>query len=156
MTFGERLKHARERTKRTQKQIEKCTKISAKSLSRYETNASAPDPDTISLLTRLYDVSPAYILGFSDTLGHLNESDPSADAYSAHEKTLIAAYRRMPAMQAAVDTLLGIDDKPAAGRTVRVAAQGGGVVSHVITATDDEIRQAATEDDENFEEFPEI
>lgn len=70
LSFGARLRKARERKGLTQSQVSKLTKISDKSLSRYETGASAPDPDTIQELIRLYDVSTDYIMGFSPIMGH--------------------------------------------------------------------------------------
>ncbi len=73
LTFGERLRRARERKGLTQAEVSKITHISDKSLSRYETNSSAPDPDTIAELIRLYDVSADYILGLSYNMGHTAE-----------------------------------------------------------------------------------
>ena len=74
LTFGERLKKARERKGLSQKQVMALINLSDKSLSRYETNSSAPDPDTIQELIRLYDVSADYILGLSPILGHAPEN----------------------------------------------------------------------------------
>ena len=54
----------------------KITSITDKSLSRYENGASAPDPDTILELIRLYDVSADYIMGLSLQMGHA--SDPAS------------------------------------------------------------------------------
>lgn len=74
LTFGERLKKARERKGLSQKQVMALINLSDKSLSRYETNSSAPDPDTIQELIRLYDVSADYILGLSPIMGHAPEN----------------------------------------------------------------------------------
>lgn len=73
LSFGERLKRARERKGLTQAQVMKLTKITDKSLSRYENNVTAPDPETIRELIRLYDVSPDYIMGFTSELGRCPE-----------------------------------------------------------------------------------
>lgn len=70
LSFGERLKMARERRGLTQAQVMRLTNISDKSLSRYETNSTTPDPETIQVLVRLYDVSTDFILGFSPVMGH--------------------------------------------------------------------------------------
>ena len=50
--------------------------------------------------------------GLGITISELQEygSDKNCIALSEHEKTLITAYRSNPAMQSAVDKLLGIDD----------------------------------------------
>lgn len=76
LSFGERLKRARERKGLTQAQVMKITSITDKSLSRYENGASAPDPDTILELIRLYDVSADYIMGLTLQMGHA--SDPAS------------------------------------------------------------------------------
>lgn len=93
LSFGERLKRARERKGLTQAQVMKITNISDKSLSRYENGASAPDPDTILELIRLYDVSADYVMGLSLEMGHATDpysgsslASPSvASAPDAHE-----------------------------------------------------------------------
>ncbi len=70
LSFGERLRKARERKGLTQAQVMKATNITDKSLSRYENNATAPDPETIRKLIVLYDVSSDYIMGLSYVMGH--------------------------------------------------------------------------------------
>lgn len=82
LSFGERLRKARERKGLTQSQVMKLTSITDKSLSRYENNTTAPDPETIRELIRLYDVSPDYIMGFSLVMGHA-PSDLSGTSLSA-------------------------------------------------------------------------
>ena len=83
LSFGERLKKARERKGLSQKQVMALINLSDKSLSRYETNSSAPDPDTIQELIRLYDVSADYILGLSPIMGHAPESVGAAGTSTA-------------------------------------------------------------------------
>ncbi len=75
LTFGERLKCARERKGMTQQQVKNLINISDKSLSRYETNVSSPDPDTIAKLIKPYDVSADYILGLSPIMGESTNCD---------------------------------------------------------------------------------
>lgn len=67
---------------------------------------------------------------------------------SDHEKAVIEAYRAKPDMQAAIDTLLGIGDKKQE-RTIKIAAYGGGITEHRITANDEDIKKAikASEND---------
>lgn len=74
ISFGERLKRARKRRGLTQAQVMEMTGITDKSLSRYENGASAPDPDIILALIRLYDVSADYIMGLSVQMGHATVS----------------------------------------------------------------------------------
>lgn len=88
VSFGERLKRARERKGLTQSQVADVTSISNKSLSRYENGASAPDPETILELLRLYDVSADYIMGLSNEMGHCAGSSltpPEICGPDAHE-----------------------------------------------------------------------
>ncbi len=70
LTFGERLRMARERKGLSQLDVYKATNIGNKSLSRYENNKTAPDPEAMKLLITLYDVSADFILGLSDEMGH--------------------------------------------------------------------------------------
>jgi len=69
LNFGERLRRARERKGLTQVDVYRAIGLNNKSLSRYENGATAPDPDTVRDLIRLYDVSADYILGLSDEMG---------------------------------------------------------------------------------------
>ena len=91
LSFGERLRRARERKGLTQAQVMKLTHISDKSLSRYENGASAPDPDTILELIRLYDVSADYVLGLSPEMGHVKDSGSASGAGSSMAAPLLAA-----------------------------------------------------------------
>lgn len=70
ITFGERLRMARERSGLTQLEVYKAIKLSNKSLSRYENDATSPDPETIKALIELYDVSADFIMGLSENMGH--------------------------------------------------------------------------------------
>lgn len=75
-SFGERLKAARERRGLTQAEVQKRIGLGFRSLSRYETGTAAPDPETVTELIRLYDVSADYIMGLSPEMGHA--TDPSS------------------------------------------------------------------------------
>ena len=69
-TFGERLRQARKRKGLSQMDVFDAIGLSNKSLSRYEKGDTAPSPETIKRLARLYDVSAEYILGLSSEMGH--------------------------------------------------------------------------------------
>ena len=69
LSFGERLRLARERKDMTQLDAYRAIGLNNKSLSRYENGVTAPDPDTVRDLIRLYDVSSDFILGLSDDMG---------------------------------------------------------------------------------------
>ena len=157
--IAERLKRARKDAHLTQLDVETCTGIGSKSISRYECGSSAPEPDTIVKLLRLYDVSAAYILGLSDRPGRFDQSADAAsaatDGLSAAEQRLLAAYRgAAPERRALAEQALGLPAKvPPAPRTVLVAAQGGGVTAHTVTASDEQIRQALEEARSNSDDF---
>jgi len=54
LSFGERLRLARERKGLTQMDVYRAIGLNNKSLSRYENGTTAPDPDTVRDLIRLY------------------------------------------------------------------------------------------------------
>ncbi|MDD3230528.1 MAG: helix-turn-helix transcriptional regulator [Oscillospiraceae bacterium] len=96
LTFGERLRMARERKGLSQLDVYKAINLNNKSLSRYENNATAPDPETVKALVQLYDVSADFILGLSDDMGNVcppsgtSKSKPkAADAISSGDAELI-------------------------------------------------------------------
>lgn len=74
LTLGERLKKARKRKGMSQAAVCAAIGISDKALSRYETNAASPAPDTLQKLSRLYDVSSEYILGNTDIMGSSSDT----------------------------------------------------------------------------------
>lgn len=82
-TFGERLRKARKRRGLSQMDVFDAIGISNKSLSRYENGDTAPNPETLKRLIRLYDVSSEYILGLTAEMGH------SADNASPDGENLI-------------------------------------------------------------------
>lgn len=73
-TFGERLKIARKRKGLSQMEVFDAIGLSNKSLSRYEKGDTAPSPETLKRLIRLYDVSSEYILGLTSEMGHSSDS----------------------------------------------------------------------------------
>lgn len=157
--IAERLKQARKNKHLTQLDVEARTDICSKSISRYECGASAPEPETIVTLIRLYDVSAAYILGLADRPGHFDQNTAAPASVevglSAAEQRLLAAYRgAAPERRALAEQALGLPAKvPPAPRTVLVAAQGGGVTAHTVTASDEQIRQALEEARSNSDDF---
>ena len=97
LTFGERLRMARERAGLSQLDVYKAINLSNKSLSRYENDATTPDPETIKALIELYDVSADFIMGLSDEMGRArsskcgtSKSKPKmAEAVASGDKELI-------------------------------------------------------------------
>lgn len=74
LTFGERLRMARERADLSQLDVYRAINLNNRSLSRYENNATSPDPETVKALIELYDVSADFIMGLSDEMGRAHPS----------------------------------------------------------------------------------
>ncbi|MDK2867699.1 MAG: hypothetical protein PWP51_2741 [Clostridiales bacterium] len=89
LTFGERLRKAREQAGLTQLDVYKAINLNNKSLSRYENNATSPDPETVKALILLYGVSADFILGISDQMqNHYIDNDDFLSALTAAETAL--------------------------------------------------------------------
>lgn len=93
------LKRLRENSGLTIHEVGQQIGKSGKTVSAWEHKRGQPDADTLILLCDIY--------GVKDILAEFRD-DPETISLSAHEETLILAYRNKPEMQAAVDTLLGI------------------------------------------------
>lgn len=63
ISFGERLKIAREQKGLTQEQVYRKTKINNKAISRYENDQASPAIDAITKLMDLYEVDANYLFG---------------------------------------------------------------------------------------------
>lgn len=63
MSFGSRLRQARQNAKMTQKEL--ASKIDAKhnSISNWENDQNKPDPDTIELICGVLNITPNFLLG---------------------------------------------------------------------------------------------
>jgi transcriptional regulator with XRE-family HTH domain len=80
--LSERLKSARDHKNLKQTQVKERTGINNKTLSGYENGVSIPDPDTLTRLADLYEVSTDYLYGRTndprlrvDGMPFLNEKD---------------------------------------------------------------------------------
>lgn len=78
-TLGERLRKARKRKGLSQMDVFDALGISNKSLSRYEKDTSAPSPEVLKKLSRLYDVSSEYILGVTAAMGQSSDNVSDGD-----------------------------------------------------------------------------
>ena len=70
MTFGARLRMAREHKGYTQIEVSRRTGINNKSLSHYENDLYSPDFESIRKLAKLYDVSTDYLFGLIEKFNH--------------------------------------------------------------------------------------
>lgn len=91
------------------------TSIGKSSLSQYIAGMYEPKADKIYLLAKALNVSEAWLMGY-DVPMEREEIQPNFEikkseeklSLTDHERLLIEAYRRQPAMQPAVDKLLNV------------------------------------------------
>lgn len=97
LSFGERLRLSRENKGLKQKDVCNYINLSNKSLSRYETDKSSPDPEMILKLAKLYNVSLDFLFGVSDELNTSKEQQKAA--FSIDEQNLVRDYRELSTEQ---------------------------------------------------------
>lgn len=66
MTFGEKIKAARQAKHYTQKQLADMVHAKHNSISDWESDRYKPDMDTIERLCGVLDITPTYIMGVKD------------------------------------------------------------------------------------------
>lgn len=66
MDIGERIKEARKRAGKTQKELAELMKVQQRDVSRWENNIIAPTAVTTIALCKALNVSADYILGLSE------------------------------------------------------------------------------------------
>lgn len=92
--IGNRLKNSREKNNLSQIQVSKLTGINNKTLSNYENGVSYPDPDTITLLAKLYKVSADYLLGLDEEMNNDIQLDEFQFALYGEVKDLTEAQKK--------------------------------------------------------------
>lgn len=132
-------------------------------------NISNMGRDKIARLSEILDVSPLVFIyddiskmqKLSTTVG----MDSSLNFLTVHENTVITAYRNQPAMQPAVDKLLGVSQEEPRSVTsefsspspaphpVRTAALGGGTQCGSPSDSREKADSAAAADDEDLNGF---
>ncbi len=83
MTFGKKLRQARNEKHLTQKQLAEFVNAKHNSVSDWENDKNKPDPDTIELLCGVLEISPNYLL------------NSKSDDFSVSEKEIIRKYRKL-------------------------------------------------------------
>ena len=101
MGFQERLREARQRAQLTQQQVADALGIDKSTYSGYETGKREPDVLKIKRLLVLLNVPSSYLLEV--------EMPTVKGGLTAHEQTLLDAYRAKPEFQLSVDKLLDVD-----------------------------------------------
>ncbi|MFK7693814.1 helix-turn-helix domain-containing protein [Paenibacillus sp. HJGM_3] len=80
MTFGARLKRARNNKRLTQHEVAKILGLNFTTISKYENDKSQPDNDTLTQLSQLYDVTIDWLL-LGETKSVSDEPYPAAKVY---------------------------------------------------------------------------
>lgn len=106
--FSDRLKKAM--SIRNIKQNDLCyiTGIPKSAMSQYVSGAFNPKQNRTYLIAKALDVSEAWLLGLNVSMERTENIDFEL---TSHEKAVITAYRNQPAMQEAVDRLLGVQEE---------------------------------------------
>lgn len=101
--IAQKLQELRIKSGLTADEVGKKIGKSGKTVNAWEHNHGQPDAETLIALCDIYDVE--------DILMEFREEKPSSAIFhlNEHEQELVVAYRKHPAMQDAVDKLLGID-----------------------------------------------
>lgn len=69
--LGSRIEQLRKNKSMTQKDLAEKLNLSPKAISFYELDQRSPSYDTVQALAEIFEVSPAYLLGWIDEEGNL-------------------------------------------------------------------------------------
>ena len=83
MTFGAKLRQARQKKGYTQKQLAQLIDAKHNSISNWENDQNKPDPDMIEIICGVLEIKPNYLF---------NQTD---DSYTTEEENLIENYRHL-------------------------------------------------------------
>ena len=117
--FSDRLRSLRKNCGLSQQKLaDSIGTVSKSSINMYERGDREPGLETMEAFADFFNVDLDFLYGKSDvpnrTLAQVQEAVPSVGnsslVLSPHEKIVIVAYRANPAMQPAVDRLLGVEE----------------------------------------------
>lgn len=91
-TLINRIKKSLEDKNMTKAELARITGISNSSLSEYLTGKYEPKQDKIALIARALNVSPAWLMGFDDTLSAKEEREIESDLEDMMNSVAAAAY----------------------------------------------------------------
>lgn len=141
MRFGERLKAYRLQKDYTLKYVADYVGVTEATVQRWESgNIKSIRHTRVEKLAEILGVDLSCLIG-SDDIRTFSDSEPDrflSASLSTHENLVITAYREQPAMQPAVDRLLGVS-QDTDGTPLQIAAKGGGTDERTTAITDEEI-----------------
>lgn len=107
-------------------------------------------------IAKFLNVSVEYLKGETDIKRPVdNSAQPNlkfVNGLFPDEVRLITIYRNNPEIRAKIQAFLEVNGEPLhsnSKRIIEIAAYGGGVMEHTVTATDEEIRQAIEESNDD-------
>ena len=107
--FSDILKKLRKENHITQEVLAAKIGVERSSIGKYEASGVIPSIDVLIKIADIFNVTLDYLLG-RETFGSRLQADESP--LTGKELALISAYRNNPAMQGAVDKLLGVPAEP--------------------------------------------
>lgn len=113
--LSDRLKESRERKNLKQTQVKEKTGINNKTLSGYENGVSVPDPETLTKLADLYDVSVDYLYGRADRRQYYDLTKKDEKDIAKDMENLVNELNG--------DSALAFDGEPMDEETKRLVAQ---------------------------------
>ncbi len=110
MDLGNFIKTRRKELGLTLEEVGKAVGVGKSTVLKWESGyISNMRRDKIALLAKVLQLEPTALLDESETAPEPKQEKPALKL-NDHEETLVLAYRANPAMQEAVDKLLGIED----------------------------------------------
>lgn len=106
--IARKLKELREKSGLTADEVGAKIGKSGKTVNAWEHNRGQPDAEILIALCDIYEVDD--ILYEFREIKNVSNNNNNNFLLSTHEKQVILAYRQQPAMQEAVDRLLGVEE----------------------------------------------
>ena len=105
MKICDRLREARLRAGLTQEDLAKLVGVTKGAIANYENGVSVPKVEFLYPLMSVLGIDANFVYGV--------ESPDNSMPVTPHERKVMIAYRANPAMQPAVDRLLGVEEAEA-------------------------------------------
>ena len=161
MEIGEIIKQRRLELKLTLEDVGNAVGVGKSTVKKWEDGYIANmKRDKIAALSNILQLNPIILMGCDHP--HKPENTitilPTSENYdiiknlAPDEVKLITAYRNNPDIRAKIIAFFEFNGEPlisAPTRNIKIAAYGGGVMDHKITATDQEIKDAIEESDDD-------
>lgn len=85
-TLGQKIKQLRKKQKMTQSELGKILNIAKSNVSQYENNINTPDINMLKKISKVFDVSLDYLVGFTNDNKIKNDKDEQKKKSSKFHK----------------------------------------------------------------------